>query len=106
MLIVPEPTVSGRHDMVRVAQLADFFKVPVMVCVNKADLNLDAASDIQRFSAGKNYAFLGTIPFDPVFTKAMIAGQTILEYDAHAEAGQAVRRIWNGLKAEIGVSKA
>lgn len=103
VLIVTEPTVSGRHDMERVAQLADFFRVPVMVCVNKADLNLNAASDIQEFSGGKNYAFLGMIPFDPVFTKAMVAGQTIIEYDAHTEAAEAVLQIWKALNKEMGL---
>ncbi len=39
VLIVTEPTVSGRHDMERVAELAAFFKIPAMVCVNKFDLN-------------------------------------------------------------------
>jgi MinD superfamily P-loop ATPase len=103
VLIVTEPTVSGRHDMERVAQLADFFRVPVMVCVNKADLNLDAASDIQKFSEGKNYAFLGMIPFDPVFTKAMVAGQTMIEYDTRSETAQAVVLIWKALQKEMGI---
>jgi len=101
VLIVTEPTVSGRHDMERVAQLADFFRVPVMVCVNKADLNADATSDIQRFSEGKGYAFLGTIPFDPAFTKAMVAGKTVLEYDNHCEAAEPVRKIWQGLAGSM-----
>ena len=101
VLIVTEPTVAGRHDMERVAELADFFRVPVMVCVNKADLNADATSDIRRYSEKKDYDFLGTIPFDPVFTKAMVAGQTILEYDTRTEAAEAVRRIWNGLTAKM-----
>jgi len=97
VLVVTEPTVAGRHDMERVAQLADFFRVPVMVCVNKADLNLDATSDIRKFSEGKGYAFVGTIPFDPVFTKAMVEGKTILEYDSRSEAAKAVLKIWNGI---------
>jgi len=101
VLIVTEPTVAGRHDMERVAELADFFRVPVMVCVNKADLNADATSDIRRYSEKKGYDFLGTIPFDPVFTKAMVAGQTILEYDTRTEAAEAVRSIWNGLTAKM-----
>lgn len=101
VLIVTEPSVSGRHDMERVAELADFFRVPVMVCVNKADLNVDAASEIQKFSEKKNYAFLGMIPFDPVFTKAMVAGQTLLEYNTHTEAAEAVLRVWNALSAKI-----
>jgi len=45
VLIVTEPTVSGKHDMERVVQLAAFFKVPAMVCVNKADLNLEMSRE-------------------------------------------------------------
>jgi len=96
-LIVTEPTVAGRHDMERVGQLAEFFRVPVMVCVNKSDLNPDSTRDIQRYAEEKGYTFLGNIPFDPVFTKAMVQGQTILEYDTHTVAGEAVLQIWNRL---------
>jgi MinD superfamily P-loop ATPase len=96
-LIVTEPTVAGQHDMERVAQLADFFKVPVMVCANKADLNPDVTRDIQRFTEERGYAFLGLIPFDPVFTKAMVEGKTIFEYDAHSPAAGAVLRAWENL---------
>ena len=52
-LLVTEPTVSGRHDMERVAQLADFFKVPVMVCVNKADLNPESTREIRKYAEEK-----------------------------------------------------
>jgi MinD superfamily P-loop ATPase len=100
-LIVTEPTVAGRHDMERVAQLADFFRVPVMVCVNKADLNPDSARDIQHYAEQKSYAFLGAIPFDPVFTKAMVAGQTVIEYDHHTEAAAALRQVWQKVLSHI-----
>lgn len=97
VLVVTEPTVSGRHDMERVAQLADFFRVPVMVCVNKFDLNPESTEDIQRYAQEKGYAFLGTVPFDPVFTRAMVQAQTIFEYNTHSGAGEAVRRLWDRL---------
>jgi MinD superfamily P-loop ATPase len=100
-LIVTEPTVAGRHDMERVAQLADFFRVPVLVCVNKADLNLDSTREIKQYAEEKNYAFVGTIPFDPVFTKAMVAGQTVIEYDNHTEATAALRQIWQKVLSHI-----
>ena len=35
VLIVTEPTISGLHDMGRAIELAEHFKVPAMVCVNK-----------------------------------------------------------------------
>ena len=46
----------------------------------------------------RGYTFLGTIPFDPVFTKAMVQAQTIFEYNTHTGAGEAVRRIWDRLR--------
>jgi MinD superfamily P-loop ATPase len=105
-LIVTEPTVAGRHDMERVAQLADFFRVPVMVCVNKADINPDSARDIQHYAEQKGYAFVGAIPFDPVFTKAMVAGQTVIEYDNHTEAAGALRQIWQKVLSHIELQAA
>jgi MinD superfamily P-loop ATPase len=104
-IIVTEPTVAGRHDMERVAQLAEFFRVPVTVCVNKADLNPDSTRDIRNYAQERGYAFLGTIPFDPVFTKAMVAGQTILEYDGRTLAGKAVLEIWKTLSRETGLGQ-
>jgi MinD superfamily P-loop ATPase len=102
-LIVTEPTVAGRHDMERVAQLADFFRVPVTVCVNKADLNPESTRDIQQYAEQKGYEFLGAIPFDPVFTRAMVAGVTVIEYDNHTEAAAALRQIWQRVSSRIGL---
>lgn len=94
VLIVTEPTVSGKHDMERVVMLAAHFKVPAMVCVNKFDLNLDQTQAIEKFAKSKNVSVLGRIPFDPIFTKSMVQGQTIFEYQRQSEAGAAVKQIW------------
>jgi MinD superfamily P-loop ATPase len=102
VLIVTEPTVSGKHDMVRVAQLANHFNVPGMICVNKFDLNTEETRIIEDVAREKDLSVLGRIPFDPIFTKAMVQGQTIFEYDGHSEAGQAVREIWEKLMVETG----
>ena len=94
VLIVTEPTVSGKHDMERVVLLAEHFKVPAMVCVNKFDLNLDQSQAIEEFAKSKNVNVLGRIPFDPIFTKSMVQGQTIFEYKRQSEAGKTVKQIW------------
>lgn len=98
VLIVTEPTVSGKHDMTRVADLAAHFKVPAMVCVNKYDLNLDATRDIEKFSGEKGIAVVGRIPFDPVFIHAMVQGQTLFEYNTGSETGRMVMQIWDKLR--------
>jgi len=94
LLIVTEPTVSGLHDMERVAQLAAHFKVPGMVCVNKFDLNIEQTQAIEKLAKEKKMTVLGRIPFDPVFTKSMVQGKTIFEYNTESITGQAVKQIW------------
>jgi MinD superfamily P-loop ATPase len=94
LLIVTEPTVSGLHDMERVAQLADHFKVPAMICVNKFDLNIGQTQAIEKLAKEKRMAVLGRIPFDSVFTKSMVQGKTIFEYNSESKVGQAVKQIW------------
>jgi MinD superfamily P-loop ATPase len=93
-LIVTEPTVSGRHDMERVAQLARFFHVPVLVCVNKSDLNPEFTREIRRYAEENSFAYVGAIPFDPVFTRAMVLGLTVMEFDGLSSAVEEIRRIW------------
>jgi MinD superfamily P-loop ATPase len=89
--------------MERVVQLAAHFKVPAMVCVNKYDLNLDLTRNIENFAKKKGIIFLGRVPFDPIFTEAMVQSQTILEYGNGSKAGKAVKRIWNYLSNELGL---
>ena len=101
VLIVTEPTVSCKHDMERVAQLAAHFKIPALVCVNKFDLNLELTREIEKYAGENGIDCLGRIPFDPVFTKAMIQAQTILEYNTGSKAGQATREIWQGLSENL-----
>jgi MinD superfamily P-loop ATPase len=89
--------------MERVVQLAEHFKVPAMLCVNKFDLNLDVTRNIESFAHKKGLTCLGRIPFDPVFTQAMVQAQTIFEYNNGSKAGDAVRAIWNYLSYKLGL---
>jgi len=101
VLIVSEPTVSGRHDMERVAELAAFFKIPTMLCVNKFDLNPDQGEAIEAFAREKDISVIGRVPFDPAFTKAMVQGNTIVEFDGKSEGCEAVKNIWGNLAQRL-----
>lgn len=94
VLIVTEPTVSGVHDMERVADLAAHFKVPALVCVNKYDLNPQKTAEIESLARRNDLALVGNIPFDPDFTGAMVGGETIYEYNPESDAARAVRSVW------------
>ena len=95
VLVVAEPTISGRHDMERVLELAMHFRVPAAVCINKSDLNPGEAEAIEAFSKERGLSFLGRIPFDPVFTESMIQGKTVFEYKAKSLVCRAIEEIWD-----------
>jgi MinD superfamily P-loop ATPase len=101
VLIVTEPTVSGKHDMERVAELAAFFKIPAMMCVNKFDLNPSQGEAIEAFARERNLSVIGRVPFDPAFTKAMVQGKTIVEFDSQSEGCVAVKSIWETLAQRL-----
>ena len=103
VLVITEPTVSGKHDMERVVRLAAHFKVPAMVCVNKFDLNLDQTHAIEEFAKENNVTVLGRIPFDTIFTKSMVKGQNIFDYELKSETGQVVKQLWGETCKTLGI---
>lgn len=103
VLIVTEPSVSGVHDMERVVELANFFKVPAMVCVNKADINAKKTEGIKKFAAEKGLTYLGGIPFDPVFQRSMVDRKTVFEVPSDSDTHDAIRNIWERAVNQLGL---
>lgn len=100
VLVISEPTVSGQHDLERVADLAQHFKVPVFVCVNKADLYWEAAHRIERLCESRGYHFMGYLPFDPAFTRAQVEGKTLVEY-VDGGSKERVAQLWQRVREQI-----
>lgn len=101
LIIITEPTVSGLHDMDRVAELASHFNVPAMVCLNKYDLNQQQTEKIKDHIQKNQLIFLGQIPFDPDFVKSMVLGKTILEYGPDENVASAIKSVWQNILANL-----
>lgn len=93
-VIIVEPTISGLHDIKRVIGLISHFKLPGMVCVNKYDINLKFTEKIEEFSRDNGLKVLPRIPFEPLFTHAMVMGQSIMEYAASSPTAKIVEKVW------------
>lgn len=93
VLIVTEPTVSGLHDLERVGGLAAHFKIPTLACINKFDLNEEMSDRIADFCARHRIDLVGRIPYDTSVTRAMVAGQSIVEF-SDGGVSEAIRQIW------------
>lgn len=94
---VIEPTPSGRHDFMRIANLCKHFRVPLAVIINKADLNKKEAETITAHCMEQGYMVLGHLPFDPIVTKAMVQRQALTEFDN--TIGNSLKGMWSALQA-------
>ena len=94
-VIVTEPTMSGIHDMQRVSELLQKFRVKTTVIINKYDLNFENTEAIERFCRMNDIEILGRIKFDPIMTKSMVAAQTLPEFAPDHEISHLLRKVWN-----------
>lgn len=96
VIIVTEPTVSGVHDLERIAKLAAHFNMSAGIIINKCDINLNKADEIESFAAVNAIPVFGRIPYDTVVTAAQIAGTSITEY-SDGTVGNMLVKIWGRL---------
>ncbi|HOZ49790.1 MAG TPA: ATP-binding protein [Candidatus Hydrogenedentes bacterium] len=103
VLVVTEPTVSGLHDLNRVADLINHFAVPGLVCINKWDLNPEMTAAIEAEALSRRLAIAGRVRYDHGVTEAQIQRQSIVEYQEDGGA-QDIRAVWNAVQNRIGNS--
>ena len=99
-LVVTEPTLSGLHDADRVIQVAKHFGVPVLLVVNKYDLNYEVTEKIEKYCRKNEIKCIGRIAFDEAVVKAVVEGKTILEYPG-TTIKDTVKEIWETLQANV-----
>lgn len=93
-LVVTEPTLSGIHDLERVLQLLNHFRVAPLVCVNMYDINKDNTEKIMSFCRENSVEVVGRIPFSPKVTEAMVNGKTIVEYFPREAVAKEIKGVW------------
>jgi len=102
-LVVTEPTMSGIHDLERVLKLLDHFNVVAFVCINMYDVNVANTKKILSFCEENKTEVVGTIPFSPEVTQAMVIGKTIVEYSPRSGVSEEIRSMWSKLTEFLGV---
>jgi MinD superfamily P-loop ATPase len=100
VVVITEPTLSGKHDLERVLKLATHFRVPAYICVNKWDINPEMTSNIEKQAEKLDATPIGRISYDRVVVAAQIAGQSIVE-NSKGIISQEVIQIWKKLIQRI-----
>lgn len=101
VLIVTEPTLSGRHDLERVADLAANFGIRTLLCINKADINPQMTDRIGAAARQRGITVVGEIPYDDAFTKAQIMKATVVEYTG-GEITERIKALWREVTYALG----
>lgn len=100
VVMVTEPTPSGRHDLERVVELCAHFKIPSGVIINKYDINMDQSQLIEIFCRDHDLAVFGKIPHDVAMTNAMVNAQVITEYQSDG-LSENIRAAWHRILDEV-----
>jgi MinD superfamily P-loop ATPase len=100
-LLVVEPTLSGIHDLERALATVTHFRVPALVCINKADLNRGHTAAIEAFCAEQGIEVVGELPFDTVVTEAMVQGQPVTAYQPDGAMATALEAMWTRVRARL-----
>jgi len=100
VLIVTEPTLSGKHDLDRVADLTASFGIRTLICINKADVNPEITDQIAADARQRGIKVVGEIPYNEAFTKAQIMGATLIEYTG-GDIAERVKALWRHVTYEL-----
>ena len=104
ILIVTEPTLSGKHDFLRVAKLAAHFQIAALVCVNKWDINPEMADAIEKEAVESGLKIAGRVRYDTITTKAQIMKKSVVEYTDNAVSGD-ITEVWGNVLGALMGSK-
>lgn len=96
-ILVIEPTKSGLSDFLRVKELCDHFGMPVLVCINKYDINEEVSKEIEEYCKKENVNIVGKIPFDEVVVKSINDLKPIIHYQ-NSIANKAIRDMYEKIK--------
>jgi MinD superfamily P-loop ATPase len=100
VLVITEPTLSGAHDLERALQLVRGFNIPVCAVINKADINEEMTAEIEAKLKNYDAPLLGTIPYDPSVTTAMVNRKAVVE-NGDGPAKDALLEIWERVRDRL-----
>jgi MinD superfamily P-loop ATPase len=100
-LLVAEPGVSGIHDLDRIIQTLQEFNVPILVCINKADIFTPGTEDIKSLVGKYGLPLAGEIPFDEAIPDSISAMQPVTRFAPESPAAHAIEQIWGTIQRTL-----
>lgn len=96
-MIVTEPTLSGIHDMERVALVSKHFKVTTKVVINKFDINQENTEEIKKICQKENIEVVAQLPFSQKVSESIVQGVPLVEFCSNGIVRE-VSSLWERIK--------
>jgi len=100
VVLVTEPTLSGKHDLERVYQVVRRFGIAAGCIINKADLHPAITAELERFAAREGIDLLGKFPYDDLFVEAVNEGKCVAEMEG-TDVAAAMMEVWNKIQEQL-----
>ena len=94
VIIVSEPSISGMHDLQRAIEISSKFNLKTWVIINKYDLNVDMANQIESYCNSVNIKVVGKLPFDAQVVDAMVNCKSITEWRPKSETSEILKQVY------------
>ena len=98
IVLVIEPSLSGRQYAMRLIELINSFRIPALAIINKSDMNLAIKEKLLKELKQREIRVIAEIPFDTVFVESMVHGQSITEYRPESEISKQIAEAWEQCK--------
>ncbi|MFX0155864.1 MAG: ATP-binding protein [Candidatus Hodarchaeota archaeon] len=99
VITISEPTPSGLHDLMRVIDVIQQFKIPFGLIINKSDLKTLFQQEFERYINSTGFTKLGQIPFDLSIPKAMSFAEPVIDFAPDSSASLSIKEIYKKLKS-------
>jgi len=100
-LLVAEPGVSGHHDLHRIIKTLEHFKIPILICINKANIYPEGTKAIRSLAYDLGHTVIGEIPFDDAIPLAMVKAQPVTIFSPGGPASAAIKTIWQIVQHQL-----
>ena len=101
-LAVVEPSISGMHDLTRLADLVTHFQLPMAVCINKSTLHPKTTRQMLAWCQSKTIPVFGQIPYSDAFRRAVQAGKTVLELPEPSLKDE-LTELWHTIAGQLSI---
>ena len=98
-LVVTEPTITAEHDLERILDVADHFGINTAACINKCDLNPEAAKRIESLCQERAVMIAGRLPYHSSVAKAMVTGRAVVE--SGGPVAEAIKEMYSFLEKQL-----